>query len=132
MGAPAGARSLRSDPAQPLAQRRAIPCPGRGLLTPWRLSGAAGFALIGGIFALAKTIPACNALVNATAGALFGFPVAWRRDPTDLLALLPAWKLWTTDAIWPPRHPVIRSAMQICRPSAGHPLRRPPAERYLA
>jgi len=135
MGAPAGARSLRADPAQPLAQRRAIPCAGRALLTPWRLSGAAGFALIGGIFALAKTIPACNALVNATAGALFGFPVAWRRDPTDLLAvlaLLPAWKLWTTGAIWRTRHPLIRWPIQICRRSAGHPLRRPPAARYLA
>jgi hypothetical protein len=91
---PPVARRLPADPAQGIVRSKDIRSPLCAFLTPWNLSGAAGFVLIGGIFALAKTIPACNALVNAAAGALFGFPVAWRRDPTDLLALhalLPAW-----------------------------------------
>jgi tetratricopeptide (TPR) repeat protein len=60
-------------------------------------AGLLGFALVGGIFALAKTVPACHAAVVAAASALFGFPVGWRRDPTDLVALLalaPAWWTW--------------------------------------
>jgi hypothetical protein len=64
---------------------------------PARSLGLIGFGLVGGIFALAKTMPACHAAVVAAASALFGFPVSWRRDPTDLIALLalvPAWRLW--------------------------------------
>ncbi len=60
-------------------------------------AGALGFALVSSIFALAKTVPACHAAVVVAASALFGFPVGWRCDPTDLVALLvliPAWLLW--------------------------------------
>jgi hypothetical protein len=69
----------------------------RGLGTSARSIGLLGFGLVGGIFALAKTVPACHATVVAVASTLFGFPVGWRRDPTDLvalLALMPAWRLW--------------------------------------
>ena len=107
---------------------------GRAHLIPWHVSGLAGFVLIGGIFALAKTIPAYNALVNATAGALFGFPVAWRRDPTDvvaLLALLPAWQIWTTGRVWLTHRPLL-SRRPPGRPGANRALPRPAAARHLA
>jgi tetratricopeptide (TPR) repeat protein len=64
---------------------------------PVRSLGMIGFGLVGGIFALAKTVPACHAVVVGMASGAFGFPVGWRRDPTDVVALLvmvPAWQLW--------------------------------------
>lgn len=62
-----------------------------------RLAGGLAFATTGGVFALAKTWPACHELVVAVAEAIFRFPVGWRRDPTDLVALvalIAAWRLW--------------------------------------
>jgi hypothetical protein len=72
-----------------------------------RLAGLAGFGLVSGIFALAKTVPACHAAVVAAATDLFGFPVGWRRDPTDLIALVamaPAWLLWQRTAPRPTKN----------------------------
>jgi hypothetical protein len=40
------------------------------------------------VFGLAKTLPPAHALVVAIASRVFGFPVGWRLDPTDLIALL--------------------------------------------
>jgi hypothetical protein len=65
-----------------------------------RWVGALACLLVGGVFALAKTIPAAHAVVVGAASALFGFPVGWRRDPTDLIALVSvvaAWRLWDAD-----------------------------------
>jgi hypothetical protein len=62
-----------------------------------RLVGLLAFGLAGGIFALAKTVSPFHALVVRWAGAVFGFPVGWRRDPADLVALgslALAWWLW--------------------------------------
>lgn len=62
-----------------------------------RLAGGLAFVAVGGVFALAKTWPAFHALVVAAAEAVFRFPVGWRRDPTDLaalVALIAAWRLW--------------------------------------
>ncbi len=70
----------------------------RRLVGRERLAGGVAFAAVGGIFALAKTWPAGHALVVAAAEAILRFPVGWRRDPTDLVALLAlaaAWRLWT-------------------------------------
>jgi hypothetical protein len=57
----------------------------------------AAFGLVGGVFSLAKTIPACHRLLVQVAEASLGMPVGWRLDPTDLIALptlLAAWGLW--------------------------------------
>jgi hypothetical protein len=73
-----------------------LPWP-RRLLRERGLAGPLGFCLVGGIFALTKTVPSCHAAVVAAASTLFGFAVGWRRDPTDLIALsvlAPAWLLW--------------------------------------
>lgn len=62
--------------------------------------GALACLLIGGVFALAKTVPAAHAAVIVAASILFGFPVGWRRDPTDLIALVSvvaAWLMWDAD-----------------------------------
>lgn len=72
-----------------------------------RLAGLAGFGLVSGIFALAETVPACHAAVVAAATDLFSFPVGWRRDPTDLIALValaPAWLLWQRTAPRPTKN----------------------------
>lgn len=64
-----------------------------------RLTGRLAFVAIGGVFALAKAWPAFHALVVAAAETVFRFPVGWRRDPTDLIALvalIAAWRLWLT------------------------------------
>ncbi len=52
-----------------------------------RLIVAAAWGSLGTIFVLAKTVPAAHAWVVAGASRVFGFPVGWRLDPTDLLAL---------------------------------------------
>jgi hypothetical protein len=78
-----------------LARQRAARCP--RFVRSSRFPGVIGFVLVGGVFALAKTDPGCHAAVVSAASAAFGFPVGWRRDPADLialLALLPAWRLW--------------------------------------
>jgi hypothetical protein len=62
-----------------------------------RLAAPLGFGVTGAIFALAKTLPSAHDAVMRVAGLLAGFPIGWRRDPTDLVALLalvPAWVLW--------------------------------------
>lgn len=45
------------------------------------------YGVVGGVFALAKTLPGVHVAVVAAAEALFSFEVGWRRDPTDLVAL---------------------------------------------
>jgi hypothetical protein len=45
------------------------------------------YGSVGLIFGLAKTTLAAQALVVSVASRLFGFPVGWRLDPTDLVAL---------------------------------------------
>jgi hypothetical protein len=62
-----------------------------------RLTGWLAFGLVGGIFTLAKTLPLFHAWTVRLASLAFGFPVAWRMDPTDLVALsslLASWWLW--------------------------------------
>jgi hypothetical protein len=57
----------------------------------------AAFGLVGGVFSLAKTIPACHRLLVEISETILGMPVGWRLDPTDLIALpalLVAWGLW--------------------------------------
>jgi hypothetical protein len=57
----------------------------------------AAFGLVGGVFSLAKTIPACHRLLIEVFGTILGMPIGWRLDPTDLIALpalLAAWWLW--------------------------------------
>jgi hypothetical protein len=78
-----------------LARQRAARCP--QCVRSSGFPGLIGFGLVGGIFALAKTDPGCHAAVVSAASAVFGFEIGWRRDPSDLialLALLPAWRLW--------------------------------------
>ena len=55
------------------------------------------FGTIGGVFSLAKTLPVFHAWLVGGLGALLGFPVGWRQDPTDLMALISlaaAWVVW--------------------------------------
>jgi hypothetical protein len=52
-----------------------------------RLVLVAAWGSVGAVFVLAKTVPATHTWVVAAAGRVFGFPVGWRLDPTDLLAL---------------------------------------------
>ncbi len=59
--------------------------------------GWLAFGAIGGVFSLAKTLPFFHAWLVSSLGALLGFPVGWRRDPTDLIALVSlaaAWVAW--------------------------------------
>ncbi len=73
------------------------------LLTPGRSQQRArvlpilAYGAVALVFTLAKTVPAVHASVVSAASALFGFPVGWRMDPSDLFALpalaLSAW-LW--------------------------------------
>jgi hypothetical protein len=79
-----------------LAALLAVLLPGRGRRHAQFVGGLA-FGLVGGVFALAKTAPPVHAAVVRWAGAVFGFPVAWQRDPTDLIALASlaaGWWLW--------------------------------------
>ena len=62
-----------------------------------RLVRGLSFGITGGIFALAKTVPACHALVVSVAEWVLGRPVIWVRDPSDLVALVSlaaAWMMW--------------------------------------
>jgi len=62
-----------------------------------RLVRGLAFGITGGIFALAKTVPACHALVVSAAEWVLGRPVIWVRDPSDLITLVSlaaAWLMW--------------------------------------
>lgn len=62
-----------------------------------RLVRGLAFGITGGIFALAKTVPVCHALVVRAAERVLGQPVIWVRDPSDLMALVSlaaAWLMW--------------------------------------
>jgi hypothetical protein len=61
-----------------------LPASGRGK----RAVVVLAFGGVAGVFALAKTVPAVHETVVGLASRLFGFEVGWRRDPTDLVALL--------------------------------------------
>lgn len=55
------------------------------------------FGLVGGLFALAKTVPSVHACVVQIGEMILGVPIGLRRDPTDLIALASlgaAWWLW--------------------------------------
>lgn len=73
---------------------------------------ALAFGAVALIFALAKTAPAAHEAVVRLARVLFGFEVGWRRDPTDLVALLSvaaaAW-LWRATPEPAPRPLNLRS-----------------------
>lgn len=62
-----------------------------------QITGLMTFGLIATIFILTKTLPGLHeALVQFGSWAL-GFPVGWRRDPSDLLALstlMASWFIW--------------------------------------
>ncbi len=69
------------------------------LILPRRENWGRGlaFGITGGVFALAKTIPACHALVVRAAEWALGCPVGLVRDPSDLIALISlaaAWMMW--------------------------------------
>ena len=69
------------------------------------LAGWLAFGTIGGVFALAKTLPVFHAWLVDSLGTLLGFPVGWRRDPTDLIALISlaaAWGVWRHYLAVPP------------------------------
>jgi hypothetical protein len=61
------------------------------------------FSLTGGIFTLAKTWLPFHRIIDKLASWLFGWPVNWRLDPTDLIALISlagaAW-LWRASIHW--------------------------------
>ncbi len=62
-----------------------------------RLVRGLAFGITGGIFALAKIVPAVHATVVRAAEWVLGFPVIWVRDPSDLLALVSlaaGWMMW--------------------------------------
>jgi hypothetical protein len=62
-----------------------------------RLVGGLAFGLMGGGFALAKTLPLAYGLAAALMTAITGAASGLRRDPTDLLALpalLIGWAIW--------------------------------------
>jgi hypothetical protein len=62
-----------------------------------RLVGALAFCVTAGVFTLVKLVPYCHALTVRLAEMAFGFPVGWRRDPSDLIALSSlflGWWLW--------------------------------------
>ena len=72
------------------------------LLLPRRLGrredlvGWLALGTIGGVFALAKTLPVFHAWLVPSIEALLGFPVGWQRDPTDLIALVSLAAAWVT------------------------------------
>lgn len=53
-----------------------------------RVVPALAFGGVALVFALAKTVPVAHEGVVRIASALFGFEVGWRRDPSDLVALI--------------------------------------------
>jgi hypothetical protein len=62
-----------------------------------QVTGGLACGLTGGIFALAKCVPAFHAALTQAASRAFGFPVSWRMDPSDLLALsalFAGWLFW--------------------------------------
>jgi hypothetical protein len=62
-------------------------------------------ALVGGVFAVIKTLPAATALFHTGFNAVFGWRPLLVRDPTDLLtlpALAIAWLIWR-DSAWAAR-----------------------------
>ena len=74
-----------------------------------QLTGGLAFGLTGVIFGLAKCVPAFHALLIQAASRLLGFPVSWRLDPSDLLALvalLAGWLLWQHTLVPLPNQPV--------------------------
>lgn len=70
-----------------LAALLALLWPGDGLRRR-KLLPALAFGSVALLFALAKTAPVAHDAVVRGASVLFGFEVGWRRDPTDLVALL--------------------------------------------
>ncbi len=81
---------------------------------------ALSIGLTGILFALAKTIPPFHQSLIWIASALFGFPVGWRMDPTDLTALVSlAGSAW----LWNAQKPVKASGWPKWRwlllPAAG-------------
>jgi hypothetical protein len=88
-----------------------------------RWVGVAACLLIGGVFALAKTVSAAHTAVVGAASTLFGFPVGWRRDPTDLIALVSvvaAWRLWQADERRQARRMMERAPARV--PARAAPL----------
>lgn len=65
----------------------ALITPGRGPRRARALPLVA-YASVALTYTLAKTLPAIHDLVVSTASGLFGFPVGWRLDPSDLIALV--------------------------------------------
>ncbi len=65
----------------------ALVLPGRG---PRRSAvvGWLAFGSVAAVFAAAKTLPIAHEAVVTLAERVLGFSVGWRRDPTDLVALL--------------------------------------------
>jgi hypothetical protein len=62
-----------------------------------QITGMLAFGLTGSVFTLAKCVPAFHTALVQTATWAFGFPVGWRMDPSDLLALsalAASWLLW--------------------------------------
>ncbi len=62
-----------------------------------KLTAALSVGLVGGVFALANTVPAAHALTLRALGGLLGAPALLRLDPTDLLAVPAlglAWWVW--------------------------------------
>jgi hypothetical protein len=90
------------------------------------LAGWLAFGTIGGVFALAKTLPVFYAWLVGSLGALLGFPVGWQRDPTDLMALVSlaaGWAAWRHYIIefnfhpgpaTPPLNPPRRNGGEVC------------------
>jgi hypothetical protein len=68
-----------------------------------RVVAGLAFGLPAAIFILAKTLPGFHDWTVQLASAAFGFPVSWRRDPSDLVALastgLAAW-FWRREPGW--------------------------------
>jgi hypothetical protein len=54
----------------------------------------AATCLVGGVFLLAKTAPACHTLLVTGLGKLLGIPIHLTLDPTDLIALPVLWVSW--------------------------------------
>lgn len=71
-----------------------------------RTIGLIAFGITGVWFALMKATVWGNALTEDLLSLLFGLPVQIAFDPTDLvalIALLPAWRLWTREQVGQPR-----------------------------